>query len=196
LVRPLSFALFYVYAYNSRMVAQSLPSYGPLPPGPERREFLEQQPTYWLKRCYQALRRTVEAGLRQYDLTLSQRDVLLVLYEEGPMDQGTLRERLGLEQSSVSRLVVGLVRRGLVELQPGAEDRRQRIAVLTPRGSDLLLRTPGSSALGGTAMMEGLSPSDRAELVRLLKLCTDNLAGRDATAGRGTRPTGGDDERK
>ena len=33
---------------------------GPLPPGLERREFLEQQPTYWLKRCYQSLRRHVD----------------------------------------------------------------------------------------------------------------------------------------
>src|SRR5438270_5685263 len=134
------------------MTASPQPSLGPLPPGPERRQFLERQPTYWLKRCYQALRRTVDAELRQYDLTLSQRDVLLVLYEEGAMDQGTLRDRLGLEQSSVSRVVEGLVRRRLVELRTGENDRRLRIAALTPKGSDLLHRTPGSSALGGTAM--------------------------------------------
>src|SRR5918911_671209 len=101
--------------------------HGPLPPGPERTAFLERQPTYWLKRCYQALRREVEGALRQYGLTLSQRDVLLTLYEEGPLDQGALREHLGLEQSSVSRLVDGLVRRDLVELRPGASDRRVRI---------------------------------------------------------------------
>lgn len=100
------------------------------------------------------------------------------------MDQGTLRDRLGLEQSSVSRVVVGLVRRGLVELRPGDEDRRLRIAALTPEGSALLRRTPGSSALGGTAMLAGLSPRDRAELVRLLKLCTDNLTALEAADGR------------
>src|SRR5947209_15822792 len=114
--------------------------HGPLPPGRERREFLEQQPTYWLKRCYQSLRRNVDQELRHYGLTLSQRDVLLTLYEEGPLDQGTLRERLGLEQSSVSRLVDGLTRRGLVELRNGEADRRVRIAALTSEGQDLLLQ--------------------------------------------------------
>ncbi len=118
---------------------------GPLAPGPQRQEFLEQQPTYWLKRCYQSLRRTVESGLREYGLTLSQRDLLLTLYEEGPLDQRMLRERIGLEQSSVSRLVDGLVRRGLVELQPGVHDRRVRVAVLSDEGTSLLLQTPGSS---------------------------------------------------
>jgi DNA-binding MarR family transcriptional regulator len=165
-----------VYAYNAAEVLAMQPAHrGPLPPGPQRREFLEQQPTYWLKRCYQALRRNVDQALRQYGITLSQRDLLLTLYEEGPLDQGALRERLGLEQSSVSRLVDGLVRRDLIELRPGASDRRVRIAVLSERGRELLHRTPGSSELGGTAMVAGLSQDERAQLVWLLKRCTDNL---------------------
>jgi DNA-binding MarR family transcriptional regulator len=150
---------------------------GPLPPGAERQEFLERQPTYWLKRCYQSLRRTVDGALREYGLTLSQRDVLLTLYEEGPMDQGALRERLGLEQSSVSRLVDGLTRRGLVEVRPGA-DRRVRFAEISESGRDLLLQTPGASALGGRQMVSTLSAEERRELVRLLKVCTENLEGR------------------
>jgi len=148
---------------------------GPLPPGAERREFLEQQPTYWLKRCYQSLRRTVEQELRQYGLTLSQRDVLLTLYEDGPLDQGALCDRMGLQQSSVSRLVDGLSRRHLVELCPGEFDRRVRIAVITERGEQLLLQTPGSSSLGGSIMTAGLSAEERAQLVCLLRRCTANL---------------------
>lgn len=150
-------------------------SHGPLPPGPDRLDFLERQPTYWLKRCYQSLRRSVDAGLRRYGLTLSQREVLLALYEEGPMPQGTLREKLGLEQSSVSRLVDGLARRGLVTLRPAHSDRRVRLTSLTPAGQDLLLRTPGASSLGGTAMMRGLAPTEQHELIRLLRHCAANL---------------------
>lgn len=156
---------------------------GAYPPGEARERFLEQQPTYWLKRCYQSLRRAVDAGLREYGLTLSQREVLLALYEEGPLDQTALRERSGLEQSSLSRLVDGLVRRGLVELCPGA-DRRVRIASITDRGRDLLQATPGASELGGEIMVDGLSPGERQELIRLLRRCSDNLTERD-----GSRPT-------
>jgi DNA-binding MarR family transcriptional regulator len=155
---------------------------GAYPPGEARERFLEQQPTYWLKRCYQALRRAVDAGLREYGLTLSQREVLLALYEEGPLDQTALRERSGLEQSSLSRLVDGLVRRGLIELRPGA-DRRVRIASITDAGRDLLQTTPGASELGGEIMVAGLSPGERQELIRLLRRCSDNL-----TEGDGPRP--------
>ncbi len=149
--------------------------HGPLPPGRGRIEFLESQPTYWLKRCFQALRRTVDSGLREYGLTLSQRDVLLTLYEDGSMDQGGLRDRLGLEQSSVSRLVDGLVRRGLVELCASEADRRVRMAGLTQQGERLLGQTPGSSELGGRIMTAGLSESEVRDLVRLLRRCAMNL---------------------
>lgn len=158
--------------------------HGPLPPGAERRAFLEAQPTYWLKRCYQALRREVDQGLRAHGLTLSQRDVLLALWNDGPLDQGALRERLGLEQSSVSRLVDGLVRRALVSLDQGA-DRRMRIASLTNQGRELLLSTPGSSELGAS-MLAGLSDTERHQLVRLLRRCTDNLNSRHPS-GNGRR---------
>jgi MarR family transcriptional regulator for hemolysin len=129
----------------------------------------------------------VDTQLRAYGLTLSQRDVLLALYEEGPLSQGALRELLGLEQSSVSRLVDGLKRKGLVKVNLGADDRRVRTASLTDEGRQLLLRTPGSSALAGSAMTEGLSAEEKSELIRFLEICTDNLNGRPTSrpAGRG-----------
>lgn len=149
--------------------------HGPLPPGMERQAFLEAQPTYWLKRCYQALRRTVDGDLRHHGLTLSQRDVLLALWIDGPLDQRALRARLGLEQSSVSRLVDGLVRRGWVRLEAALADRRVRIASLTSEGCALLQRTPGASELAGEALVAGLTEEERQELLRLLRRCTENL---------------------
>lgn len=166
------------------MVSIAPQHHGPLPPGPERREFLEQQPTYWLKRCYGLLRRSVDGRLRPYGLTLSQRDLLLTLYEDGPLDQRALLERLQLEQSSVSRLVEGLVRRDYIELRTGEHDRRVRMAALTEAGEEVLLRTPGASELGGTVMMQGLTQEEQRELVRLLRHCVDNLSDQGAPRAR------------
>jgi DNA-binding MarR family transcriptional regulator len=149
--------------------------HGAIAPGPERQAFLSAQPTYWLKRCYQALRRSVDAELRRYGLTLSQRDVLLTLWDEGPLDQRSLRDRLGLEQSSVSRLVDGLVRRGWVRVEADAADRRVRLASLTPEGRALLQHTPGASELAGEMMVAGLTDEERGELLRLLQHCAHNL---------------------
>jgi DNA-binding MarR family transcriptional regulator len=63
----------------------------------------------------------------------------------------------------------------LVELRSDSADRRVRIADLSEPGRALLLRTPGSSELGGTVMLAGLTEEEREELVRLLRHCTENL---------------------
>jgi DNA-binding MarR family transcriptional regulator len=117
---------------------------------------------------------------------------LLALYDEGPLDQTALRERSGLEQSSLSRLVDGLAKRGLIELRPG-NDRRVRIASITGTGVDLLHSTPGASELGGEIMVAGLSAEERRELIRLLRRCSDNLSGREMTETTHEGATGHDE---
>lgn len=138
-----------------------------------RQEFLERQPTYWLKRTYQALRRTVDADLRPHGITLSQRDALLALRHHGPTNQLTLSESLGLEQSSVSRLIDGLVRRELVSIRKSQSDRRSRVVSLTEMGTRVLEATPGSSRLAGGLMAGALSQGEVTQLIDLLKRCTD-----------------------
>lgn len=150
---------------------------------PARREFLDRQPTYWLKRSYQALRRRVDNELRPFGITLSQRDVLLILYHSGPLTLGALRDRLGLEQSSVSRLVEGLARRGLVSVVEDREDRRSRVANLTHEGQTVLAQTPGASLLAGTMLSSVLTSSETEQLISLLQRCTYAL---ESHAGDGT----------
>ena len=137
-----------------------------------RQGFLERQPTYWLKRSYQALRRRVDNDLRPFGITLSQRDVLLTLRTSGPMALGTLREGLGLEQSSVSRLVDGLARRGLVTVVEDESDRRARVASLTVAGHSLVEETPGASRLAGAMLSGALTPEETETLISLLRRCT------------------------
>ncbi len=145
-----------------------------IPSGPTagRQEYLERQPTYWLKRSYQALRRRVDNDLRPFGITLSQRDVLLNLFHSGPMPLRRLRDRLGLEQSSVSRLVDGLVRRGLVMVVEDTADRRSRIADLTGAGRAVISETPGAAQLAGSLLTAELSSDEVNQLIDLLRRCT------------------------
>jgi DNA-binding MarR family transcriptional regulator len=141
----------------------------------QRQDFLDRQPTYWLKRAYHALRRRVDEQLRPTGVSLSQRDALLTLRHHGPTAHGALAARLGLEQSSVSRLVESLSNRGLVVVCPAAHDRRRRVVSLTEQGGLVLQGTPGSSQLAGSILAAALSKGEREELIRLLRKCTEVL---------------------
>jgi MarR family transcriptional regulator for hemolysin len=106
---------------------------------------------------------------------LSQRDALLTLNHHGPATHLALTERLGLEQSSVSRLVDGLSRHGFVAVQTDDSDRRSRVVSLTKEGRRLLNRTPGTTALAGSALTGALTPAETEELIRLLRKCAEAL---------------------
>jgi len=153
-------------------------------PDESRQTFLDRQPTYWLKRCYQTLRRRVDAELRPFGITLSQRDALLALRHDGPTAIGDLATSLGLEQSSASRLVEGLRRRGLVRLEEGPHDRRSRWAYITDAGSDILDSTPGASIVAAQLFRDELTSGELADLTALLKRCTNILEERDDALNR------------
>jgi DNA-binding MarR family transcriptional regulator len=108
-------------------------------------------------------------------ITLSQRDALLTLYHHGPVSHGGLSQSLGLEQSSVSRLIDGLARRRLVTAENSREDRRSRLVSITEAGRRTLEETPGSSALASGLLTQALSPAETEALIRLLRKCVEAL---------------------
>lgn len=149
-----------------------------------RREFLDSQPTYWLKRAYQSLRRRVDGELRPFGITLSQRDALLALYHDGPLSLGGLTQALGLEQSSGSRLVLGLERRGLVRSRTPCDDGRSRLVSVTPEGARLIEATPGSSHIAAEHVRGALTAAEIEQLTRLLRKFTRGLEREPAAASR------------
>jgi DNA-binding MarR family transcriptional regulator/GNAT superfamily N-acetyltransferase len=83
----------------------------------------------------------------------------------GGVDLRQLRRRLGLDSGYVSRVLQSLARQGLVRVRVDARDRRQRRAVLTPRGiaerSYLDRRSDGVAA----GILEPLSAAQRQRLI-------------------------------
>ena len=73
-------------------------------------------------------------GHRQAQLTVPQFRALVILSHVGDASLSALAEHLGLSRPAASRLVEGLVRRGLLQRRPQAGDRRCVVLRLTRRG--------------------------------------------------------------
>lgn len=82
----------------------------------------------------------LEEALSRHHLTLEQFEVLEILRRAGPegLPRRALSHALPSRAPDVTRLLDRLDRRGLVERGSGREDRRLRMAALTPRGTELL----------------------------------------------------------
>ena len=131
----------------------------------EREEFVAA----W-RHFFSAVRRARGRNVAQAgeELTLSQLYVLLALREEGELRVGALAEAAGLAAPTVTRMLDGLEKDGVVVRQHSEEDRRAVTASLTKRGCELVdaKRKDVDAKLG--TVYDSLDPADRAQAERLL----------------------------
>jgi DNA-binding MarR family transcriptional regulator len=71
-------------------------------------------------------------------LTLAEFRALVVLHRTGPLPVTLLAERVGVHQSTATRIAARLGRRELVTSEKSPEDRRLTVVRLTPAGQSLV----------------------------------------------------------
>jgi len=100
---------------------------------------------------------------------------------------GDLAGRLGLAESSVTRLVDRLVSAGLVDRRSTPGDRRCIEAGLTPEGRKVMRRVRTERREFLREILETLEPAERGELVRLLGRVSEALRARRSATPAGHR---------
>lgn len=113
------------------------------------------------------LSRIVEHALGDDDLTLSQYRLLAFL-SQGDWAASALADRLDVSRPSVTGLVDGLVKRGLVERRPGVDDRRRVDHVLTPAGKQALRAADERADAAIRTVFADLEPDVAADAHRVL----------------------------
>ncbi len=101
---------------------------------------------------------------RAEDLSVPQFRVLAFLSYRAGASLSDVAEHVGLTLPAMSRLVDGLVVRGLVDRATCAADRRRVTLALTERGGALLASARQATEARLAELLSGLSPSDRAAL--------------------------------
>jgi DNA-binding MarR family transcriptional regulator len=79
-------------------------------------------------------------ALRPCGIEANQMQILWALQSAGTVSAGELSRIVAMDQSTTSRNVALLVRKGLVRATPGKVDRRARDIALTPAGRTTLIR--------------------------------------------------------
>ena len=95
---------------------------------------IERASRWMFTRIISSLARTI----RDDEMSVPQLAALHVVDQAGTLRQGQLADELALSPSAASRLVDGLVQRGLLERGELPDDRRARVLELSSRGAALL----------------------------------------------------------
>ena len=94
-----------------------------------------------VRRCYVLLEARVARALDEPGVRIDQFNALRVLEGTCGLRMTELAARMLGDDSTVTRIVDSLVRRGLVERTSDSADRRVRLVALTAAGEDLLSRS-------------------------------------------------------
>jgi len=104
-----------------------------------------------------------------HDISVTQCYALETLVEHGPLRLGGLADRLFLDKSTTSRVVGALVKKGYVEQQVEAADRRATALHATPKGRRLCARITEDLVAQQKQLLQDLDPDVREAVVRVIR---------------------------
>lgn len=117
-----------------------------------------------VRRARRAFVRALSAELAPFGISNAEWSALRVLWRRVPPTQVELAEELLVEKASVTPVLAGLERKGLVERRRDPSDRRKTRLILTPRGRALeATLLPVGESVNARAE-DGLSAADHAAL--------------------------------
>jgi DNA-binding MarR family transcriptional regulator len=93
-----------------------------------------------VQRTARALSRRFDDAFRPLDLTSGQFSLLVSLNRASPPSIGSVAALLAMDRTTLTAALKPLERRGLVQVNVDAEDRRGRLLKLKPKGRALLTR--------------------------------------------------------
>ena len=120
---------------------------------------------FGLRVCAQGMNRLVARWLGPDALRPGRFQVLVVLWSaDGPLPQHDIVKRLEVTRATLSELIAGLQKDGLVAVAPDPADRRQLLVSLTPVGLDTIKRLVNSTT---TKLRKSLAKFSDEELISL-----------------------------
>jgi DNA-binding MarR family transcriptional regulator len=113
--------------------------------------------------------------IAEFELSFTQLKALTVLDQrDEELSVNLLADSLGLSMGATSRLVDGLVKRGLVERGEDPDDRRVRRVRLTPTGRRTMEKVAAVRVAGMERMLEGFSEQQRGKLAAALDVILES----------------------
>jgi DNA-binding MarR family transcriptional regulator len=113
-----------------------------------------------------------------YGLTWPQAFTIETLSREGQLFMSALGERLGVKESTATRILNLLVRDNLVERKSGEKDRRQVSVSLTEAGRSMAKKLVACREKGIEELLSAMTQAQRQSLVAAMETVTAVMAGR------------------
>jgi MarR family transcriptional regulator, 2-MHQ and catechol-resistance regulon repressor len=144
-----------------------------------------------LMKAHRALERLAIHSIESSKICLSDFGIMELLLHKGPQPVNEIGRRIDLTSGAITTAVDRLEARGLVTREAHQSDRRTRIVRLTARGEEQAAEVFAGHKTAMDLAANGLSTTERAALIQLLKKLGTSAAGQNLEAGHvGTSNSG------
>ncbi|MDD6142324.1 MAG: MarR family transcriptional regulator [bacterium] len=99
----------------------------------------------------------------------SQRRILIMLNELGPISQSELTQQLGIQPGSASEVIIKLESAGYITRTPSEKDRRTTVVLLTEAGTAAAQQAAALRAERHEQMFDALNADEKETLLSLLE---------------------------
>jgi Transcriptional regulators len=110
-----------------------------------------------------------------FDLTPEQFLVMDTLWDEGVLSQQQISQYIQKDKNSVTKLIDGLEKRGLVLRAPAGDDRRINNIVLTENAKDIQQEVVALALKSVDQICEGIPTDDMQTFISVLKRMAKNM---------------------
>jgi DNA-binding MarR family transcriptional regulator len=137
----------------------------------------EDIPFFWINRLSSLSRRELTQQFEKAGHKISPEEwaLLLVLWGKGSQSPSALSDATIKDRTTVTRLIDGMVRKGLVVRSENVDDRRRSDIALTPYGSGLQSELVPFAMKIIARATSGVPPEDLETTLRTLKAFNRNL---------------------
>ena len=142
--------------------------------GALKSEFHDSIP-YFVFTAAHAIEKAMGAALEGHGITFRQCQMLGMLAAHGSLSQAEVAEKMGVEPSSVARLVDRMTRDGWIERRPDPHDRRKNRLFATAQAEPVWDQVRSVACPVREKALEGLNDQEVSELKRMLRHLRNNL---------------------
>lgn len=130
---------------------------------------------YWINKVERTMKNIHDKRFQEYGITVSQASLLHQLWHEDGLTQTQIQEKLSMRGASVSGLVDGLLKKGLIIRKQDEDDARYKRLYLTEQGREIEGKTIGLMMELDEEIMDGFDQEENAMLICWMKKLYSNL---------------------
>jgi DNA-binding MarR family transcriptional regulator len=130
---------------------------------------------YWVKQYARLANRTVDAELKPYGIGRTQWYILHHIYHTEQLTQRSLQSLLQVESATLTSLIGGLVRKGLISQRSDPQDKRGKIVILTKEGLELWQKLPDPIEIARAKALQSIAQADIEKARSVLEQAVHNL---------------------